>query len=557
MSVLSSTSGFMPRLNTQGLFSSRTAFQRPKLHSNSINSQLVGLKQSIRCSEENETKRPFKQVQTALEDPEIVFSVPVKKVKSVPKHLDNINLLKSNNMEKPSKLTVEMIFNTPLKTTKTKNNSLFDNDENEDSDLSFISPSSSINELEVIDEEEAIEVDKNQSYKKGNTDKSEADSSELVIEPLVVKDGFASQLNYLNADGYTISNAINYPVTGLYGPYTNLNQLLTLNNSFNRISNQSMQPNLNNFYPVQTFMDYSSIQTTDFIQNQARFMLQENETVNQLNTHFENLRAKVVDLEADGYDSDSHATRSTGVGPNQEGERSQKGSSPLYSITEEVHVEEKVQLMSLEQAKKKKRGRKSRKSAQEEGDDVDRSMKSKKGRALNLDIDINPKHLKVERRLNKLQLLRYQQEAPEAQYEEYMKKLAENLVVSRNNSLFNDTNDNQSTVSSEEKAIIIEAKPASYENTLATIPPLSSESSRRRSNLVVAWTPEDLSSQELDNYMQQLSEILEFQVTDQEKCLKLLKTFSMNIGASLDVVRGNKAEYSELLKIKVRRLRRH
>jgi len=74
--------------------------------------------------------------------------------------------------------------------------------------------------------------------------------------------------------------------------------------------------------------------------------------------------------------------------------------------------------------------------------------------------------------------------------------------------------------------------------------------------LETKWTPSNLNREELEHYFQQLSELIEFPVTDQEKGLKLLKTFGMNMTAAIEAVRENKPFYSELFRVKVKRVRR-
>ena len=559
MSVISSPSAFMLNLNAQGLFSSQTAFQRPKFNSSLKNAQQGNQRINLYHSEEKQTNRTYKPIQITLkhEDPELIFCEPVKKVKFAQSQPKLINLLKSAKKEmqqKPSKLTVEMVFETPSKATKTQPNNLFDDDAHEDSSLSFISSCSSLDNIEAIDEE-VMEVHDKANVEYTLINDSQKKTTEAMIEPLVVKDSFAGQLNYLNTGNYITPNMMNYPMMIPYSQYTNTNQFMTYNDTLNKISNinQYAQSNLNNYQSIQTIMNFQQIHACDFIKDPTNFLLEEREISDHINNKFENIRAKAVDLEEDGYDSDSHATRSTGLEPNQDG----KSASPQYSIGEDIPVEEKIQIISCEQIKKKKRGRKPKTSILRGDNETDGNIKAKKGRALNLDIDINPKHLKVERRLNKLQLLRYQQEASEGEFEEYMKKATDMLPISRNNSLFNETNDSQSTTTNEGKVDMIDSQITPFENTLATIPPFTLEPSRRRINLTPVWTPEDLNGEELENYLQQLGQIVEFPVTDQEKALKILKTFGMNIVVTLEAVRENKAIYSDLLKVRVKRLRRH
>jgi len=544
MSVLSSTPAFMLNLNTQGLFSSQTAFQRPKLNNKQKNVPQAVSRIHLNHSAENLTSRTYKPVQITLknEDSDLLICEPIKKVKSIQGQSQPVNLLKhtqNDTQQKPSKLTVEMVFDVPVETKKSKLNNFFDEDQNinEDSSLSFISSCTSIDGFEGIDEETTEE--NNECMIIGARPNS--NTSETPLEPLVVKDSFAGHLTYLNTASYITSNITNYPIMASYNHYNDLESAML----YHRVSNinQFIQPELTKYQPIQAMMNFPQIRAGDFVKDPISFLL------NEKDNQFENIRAKNVEIEEDDCDSDSYATRSTGLELNQDGiEKSQKSASPLYSIGEELLIEEKIRIASLEDPKKKKRGRKP-KNFQRGPDEVDGSMKAKKGRALNLDIDINPKHLKVERRLNKLQLLRYQQEAPEGEFEQYMKRLTEMEPLSRNNSLFNDS---QSTTSENR---LIDSQVTPIENTLATIPPLSLEP-RRKVNLVTRWTPSNLNREELEHYFKQLSELVEFPVTDQERGLGLLKTFGMNMTATIEAVKQNPALYGELLRVKVKRVRR-
>jgi len=535
MSLLTSPSLIPHTVKAQGLFSSQSAFRKPTFNNNisKISNNFNKFASFIHPKDLAIKQAQPVRILAKNEDPELILSEPTKKVKpskdkpvilSQPSH----NKTQQNIVES-SKLTIDEVFNTPLESKQLNNGSFFDECFDEGSSLSFISSHPSIENLD----EEIANAKSSNNHVSTLTNKQQMQAD---VQSLVVKDNGMQRLNYLYQDNMLLNRQNHsmfnpFDQESVFKPFELLRILpvnfpdtkdlicnVPLSIPPNNLS-QYIQFNMHNQQLLQHSLNLSDKSINEFVKNTLDSRAPE-----------------------DGYDSDSYATRST-----RSGEKSQKGASPLYNGNEYLYEEES----KLEQQIKKQKANKVRKQAKRNN-----VNKEKKGRPLNLKLDVNPKQLKVERRLNRLQLLRYQQEDMEE--DEEIKKFGISELLSRANSTVQENKDSQFEAS---EAKLNENDTQMHEDMIkysqAVVPQLGETSARgQRVALKSVWNPEHIQEEMLENYFQQLAEVLESQVTDQEAALKLLTTFGMDILLTLETVRGNKELYSEMFRVKVKRLRR-
>jgi len=380
------------------------------------------------------------------------------------------------------------------------------------SSLSFISSMASLDELEVM-QDKAVETN-------GREEEKECEIMEIasnekntkavtLAESLVMKDDIISRFN-LEGQGNLYVNS----ETILYSQA--LNALMAQYPQFDINTYKSSPINLNG--------------------------LLDKATEQQFDTGLEEYKAKMGLGEEDGYDSDSHATRSTCIEQSLIGEnKSQKAASPLYSVNGDLYEEDKLQQKTQKKEAGQKKQRKQKKEKASKG-------KGKKGRSAHLQLDNNPGHLNVEQGDYTLQGLRYQQVT--LSEDSYLaKKFADVDSLQVNRNISRASTDVDSIMSEDNFNSICPS-------LLAVIPSLNSQSNRRRvPALVPVWTPENIQEAKIEEFLQNLAEIIENPVTNQERALKLLKSCNMNAQAALEAVEENIPMYRELFKIKPRRQR--
>jgi len=473
----------------------------------------------------------------------------------------------SQNSSSVVKLTVAEVFGEPIKPAKsTKINFFDDDDQNDDSSLSFIS--SSYSSLDQI-EEEPVDIKQKEQEKdfepvylknRFSSPLEEEVPHQRVTEPLVVRDNVLNSFKNkecINSDDdvFIPPHVLNYPRLLPLTHYHTLQSSNLLQNiqAFRNIDlinqlgvsglNQLLGYNQQSFYPQYNVNMNMIHHPQMFMANyeEELIRMEQNKLINQDRNmmRFEHVKNE------DGYDSDSQATKSTSL--EQENPSSEdilnlnvgkypKTSSPFSNLSEVDDLEKISPKLprSLSVQEPKKQGKKETGKAAKK--DVNKSQNNKKKRGENLKLDLHPQQLKVERRLNKLQLLRYQQgeieeEAP----------------------LF------QVTEEQKEKQVLDEE--AAYLEQLlqcqAVVPPFNlDEPTRRRRTITLRWNPENMSTEDVNEYIQRLSQIIESPITDQEGALKLLRSHNMDVNRVIEVVQGDVVFYKELFRLKVKRSRR-
>jgi len=520
MSILSASSAFKLNAKAHGLFSSQTAFKKPTFNTNFNRTSNDCTRLSTLIYPKNLANKQNKATNIFInnEDPELIISEPIKKIK-LAKDQSAFSVSMNNNTTqqntvKPLRLTIEEVFNT-ADTKRARKSSLLEDCFDEGSSLSFISSHSSFDNL---DDETNRTI--------GNT------AATKDMQSLVVMDNNFGRLSYLNQGTMFFNNmesqSMFFPFSGQESVFQAASGYLgTLPEDVNN-NTLCMPPNNLNAY--------------------IQFSMQTNQQALQLglNLSEKTISEFVKNSIEDGYDSDSYATRSTSV-EQESSDKSQKGASPVYSGNDDLYTE--VQVKAKEDRLKAQLKRKAEKRAND--------AKEKKGRSLNLKLDVNPKQLKVQRRLNRLQLLRYQQ-GPSEEEDEELKKFGISDLLSRANSTIQECSEmtEATTINDYEsqQMVFTQFVPA---DTKAVIPPLGEDSSRRkRGQLVQAWNPEVVGEEQLEEYLRQLGEVLENPVSDIEAAIKLLRESNMDMSLALETVKENKALYSEVFRLKVKRLRR-
>ena len=167
-----------------------------------------------------------------------------------------------------------------------------------------------------------------------------------------------------------------------------------------------------------------------------------------------------------------------------------------------------------------------------------------------LNVNKNP----TNRGLNKLQLLRYQDTLIEEDddEEEVIQKVGispfGDAEIQENESCDRDQSVSNGETEDDVNALI------DFDGQ-ATIPAFKDTQNRRRRVLNPVWNPEKENQSELEIYLHQISEVIEFPVTNQEKAFKLLKSFNMNIESLLEVVREDVPLYRDLFRVKANKYR--
>jgi len=564
MSFITSAPSFLQSFTSRGVFSSETAFQKPRI-SNSIsglNSQ--GFSKRIpangQVSQEKNVKN--QKVKHSIDnDDDLSMFDPIKKLKvKCEKDFSSSERLTATRVYQNSssvvKLTVAEVFGEPVKPAKsTKINFFDDDDQNDDSSLSFIS--SSYSSLDQIEEEPVDTKKKEQEKDFGTAYLKNQFSSPLeeevphrgVTEPLVVRDNVLNSFKNkecINSDDVFIPpHVLNYqqllPLTHYHTlQSSNLLQNIQAFRNIDLINqlgfNQLLGYNQQSFYPQYNMMNHHLGHHHQNNIYEELLRLEQNKLVNQSGN---TMRVK----NEDGYDSDSQATKSTSLeqeNPSSEdilsGVKYPKTSSPFSNLSEVDDLEKTLKLpRSLSVQETKKQSKKESSVGGKAKKDINKVQNNKKKRSENLKLDLNPQQLKVERRLNRLQLLRYQQgeieeEAPVFQIPE-------------------------------ETNIKVINEEAEYLEQLlqcqAVIPAFNlDEPLRRRSTIPLRWNPQDMSTEDVNDYIQRLSEIIQSPITDQEGALKLLRSNGMDVKRVVETVQEDIAFYKELFRLKVKRSRR-
>jgi len=548
---MTSPSAFLINPRAQGLFSAESAFQKPK-HATTLQKTIGDcpkqqssiFTKNLQNSQQFTVKKslPIKIAQKT-EDLELLFSAPVKKVKTNQDQAtvsNLINIQKPNEAQvKTSMLTIEEVFNSSNKATKSGHKlNFFDDESNEGSSLSFIS---SVSSLDCLDEMEkhANEVEKEE--KQGHHYTTYRQNDNIMNESLVINDDAIRHFNSLQAN-YFSPLFMNYPMMMPLNQqnlqnlqnqaqvgFAYMAQPYSYSNGISQDYDALAAFNLTHYNAFPFAMNFSEMNATDLVINPQGDVQEKG----QLD------RVKVNIIDEEDYDYESYATRSTGLAESLSGDKSQKGESPLYSMSnEDIILEERLQ-----EVKRQVRNGKERKTRQGRSKKEAGVARERKVRPSNLEMDINPKHLKVERRLNRLQLLRYQQESG-LDIEEVMKQASPVEQETQP-----DTMEYEATSAYEAELMV---PVVDYEALKAEIPAFNSESIRKRS-ILTSWTPENMEPEAVENFLQQISEIIEAQVTNQEAALKILKTFGMDVSVVLESVKANKEFYTEIFRIKVKR----
>jgi len=567
-------------LRSQGLFSSHTAFQKPKpfLDSQSIsaiNSSLLARNYISNSLNRKFDSRPFAPKD---EGSELLKDEPIKKVKLNPCQSQqllkraNESETKELNFIKPTKLTIEEVFNPQTEKDAPKlidKHNFFENDYNEGSSLSFISLGSSLDDLEEVEKRPKAEETNDFMIIEEREEDHKPQSHNGVS--LVMKDNMFHSLEQIDLMNQTsFFNPLNHYQDVLFKQYNNTFHTSHLFQDIQTIENIKMQeliwnqrlaggdiysdncepnpaknslqfPNNLHQYIASQFINESPALTT--MNNYAEIhqvfnLLQQN--AKNFNNAENILNYKAKNVFEEDYDSDSNATKSTTAGGDVlNGCKSQKSSSPLSCINEEMN-EEKYLEVKFEEQKLAKLKANERRGRPKKDKTLEPAFKEKRKRPLNLKIDLNPQHLKVERRLNKLQLLRYQKEGLEGDKINFP--------------------DVQETLDQKEDFPIersgMNELKYSEENSAAIIPAFNLERPKRRIELKSRWNPEAFCRVEFSSYLDKLGEILEFQITNEETALSLLKANGMNVSMTLKVVKENILVYKEAFKIKIKRGRK-
>jgi hypothetical protein len=536
MSFVISAPSFLQSFTSRGVFSAETAFQKPRVSNSASGFTSQGLSKRIPMNAHISQEKNVKGVKAkhSIDNDESLFTLePSKKLKvSCEKGFFSAERLTAKRPNQPHssvvKLTVAEVFDEPVKLCKSgKINFFDDDDQNDDSSLSFIS--SSFSSLDHIEEEHVDVKRKGSDFELDHHFK--LSSNERVTEPLVVRDNVLNSFKNkecINPDDIFIpAHMIDYsrllPLTHYHTLQSSASLLQNLQ-AFRNIDliNQfgiGMPPQLFAYNQQQSFYPQYPVQMI----HEELLRLEQNKM--NVQGRFENVKNE------EGYDSDSQATKSTcieGMDILNVGKYPKTSSSPFSNLSEVDEMEKNKPEIKKAKNNKKEVG-KPKKEANKS------SQPNKKKRGENLKLDINPQQLKVERRLNRLQLLRYQQGEVEEEAPLFPVEEKKNVVESE------DLLDLEQLLQCQ-----------------ADIPPFALEEQpvRRRRNITLRWNPEVVSTENVDDYIQRLSEVIQTPVTDQEGALKLLKSHHMNVNRVMEVVQEDIAFYKELFRMKVKRCRR-
>jgi len=560
MSFITAAPSFLQSFTSRGVFSSETAFQKPRMPNSMSGLSSQGFSKRIpvngQASHEKNVKN--QKVKHSIDnDDDLSMFEPIKKLKvKCEKDFCSSERLTATRTYKNSssvvKLTVAEVFGEPVKPVKsTKVNFFDDDDQNDDSSLSFIS--SSYSSLDQI-EEEPVDPKRNGQEKdfepvylnnQFSSPLKEEVPHQGVTEPLVVRDNVLSSFKNkecINSDDVFIPpHVLNYQ------------QLLPLTH-YHTLQSSNLLQNIQAFRNIDLINQFSFNQLLGY--NQQSFYPQYNMMSHH---HQNNIYEELLRLEQnklviqsrnamrvkneDGYDSDSQATKSTSLeqeNPSSEdilnGGKYPKTSSPFSNMSEADDLEKTLRLTrSLSVQETKNEGKKESSLAGKPKKEINKTQNNKKKRGENLKLDLQPQQLKVERRLNKLQLLRYQQ----GEIEEEVP-------------LFQIPEETNHKVINEEAEYLEQLLQCQ-----AFIPPFNlDEPLRRRSTITLRWNPQDMPTEDINDYIQRLSDTIQSPITDQEGALKLLRSHKMDVKRVIEIVQEDIAFYKELFRMKVKRCRR-
>jgi len=548
MSFVTSVPSFLQGFASRGVFSAETAFQKPRVSNSASGFASQGFSKRIpmngQISQEKNTKGM--KVKPSIDNDESLFTLePSKKLKvSCEKEFSSSERLTANRHHKAHssvvKLTVAEVFDEqPVKPCKSgKLNFFDDDDQNDDSSLSFIS--SSFSSLDHI-EEEPVETKRKESgrdfeldhhFKSSFYEKEEV-VHQRVTEPLVVRDNVLNSFKNkecINPDDVFIpAHMIDYSRLFPLTHYHTLQSSASLLQNLQAFRNIDLinqlgigMPQLFSYNQQQSFYPQYPVINHQQMIHEELFRLEQS----KINVRLENVKNE------EGYDSDSQATKSTCIEGMDilNGGKILKTSSPFSNLSEVDDMEKNKP--EIKKAKDNKKEGSGVGRAKKEANKASQNNKKKRGE--NLKLDINPQQLKVERRLNRLQLLRYQQgeveeEAPLFPVEE--KKNVE-----------------PDDLSDLEQLLQCQVEIPSFG--------LDEQPVRRRRNITLKWNPEVVSTENVDDYIQRLSEAIQSPVTDQEGALKLLRSHNIDVNRVMEVVQEDIAFYRELFRLKVKRSRR-
>ena len=473
-------------------------------------------------------------------DPDLLMYEPVKKVK-----LDNTQSRiiegargNGNSTHHPIKmtpmaLTLEEVFNT------SKNNQW---DEAEECNLSFISSSSS---LEILEEEDNDCMIIEPPVKKVPAS-----------EPLAVKDSLFENpflFNQINTINININKTFNNPLNNINSLMDFQQKLQTFQEFQENKLFSEIKPNitLHSFNSFTSNELYKSKESTRDVSDQDAVKIEEDKPV--IN------KAILNDFD---NDLDSNCTGSTGLGLDSrnssamesiiEACKGQKEISPFCNFAADVFPEQPVQV---------KRGR----GRPRKGEKVEKKQKplSKTKKKFQHEskslleynsLNLNLTSKKGNRGLNRLQLLKYQETIPEIEEETKNQGSVDypELNSQEQRNKFKKNNNQDYTISDENPVSV----PIGENHQIVIQPFVASKSTQRRKGpLVPVWNPENEDQEVLRNYLEELSKVIESPVTNQERAFKLLKSFSMNIEAVLEVVREDVPLYKEHFKVKWNKFR--
>lgn len=527
---------------------------------------------------------------------ETITYEPVKKVKPSPQPAKIVQEPNNIQTEKPTShlvtLTVEEVFNSHKNASGQAKHAFFQEDEDEESvELSFLSSTGSedlhfeehdLNLNKPIEEEDSdcIVI---------NPPASKKLESKTVHEPLVVQDQVFATYKPLLPTTYThktYTNDLNKYNPNVYKQSVEFNFLTRLNNIV-PVQQANIQPLYQNKpLTLDYFTTFQPLPANVFPQNVPKEFIFGSREPAKLPTFHEdgnkNLLGKrpnqwdgrnegIITLSDSENDVDSNDTGSTSLGLESRNlsalealmsEKVQKESSPFDESYNNIFDDEKPQVKrgrgrprkgEIVDKKEKKTNRPNKPKPTESLKKTNLVLKKEKSNnSASLNVNKNLMDKKANRGLNKLQLLRYQDSVIEEE-EEVIRKVAI--------SPFNDGDlhehescDREQSISSEELEDDVNAliDPEGQ----ATLPPFNrANPNGRRRVLNPVWNPETENQEELEVYLAQISEVIEFPVTNQEKAFKLLKSFNMNIESLLEVVQEDVPLYRELFRVKANKLR--
>jgi len=523
---------------------------------------------------------------------ETITYEPVKKVKPSPQPAKIIQEPDHIQTEKSTShlvtLTVEEVFSRPAGASGQAKHAFFQEDEDEESvELSFLSSPES-EDLQF--EENDLNLNKPIEQEDSdciviNPPASKKLESRLVQQPLVVQDQVFATYKPLLPTTYTHKNYTND--LNKYNP-----NILKQNVEFNFLNRLTdivpvQQATIQPLYPnkpltLDYFTTFQPLSANVYPQNLPKefyFGSREpaklttfQDDVNK-NSHgkrpnqWDGRNEGIITLSDSENDVDSNDTGSTSLGLESRnlsaletylGEKIQKESSPYDGLYNTIFDDEKPQVKRGRGRPRKgeivdKKDKKTNKPKPTESIKKNLVLKKEKSNnSASLNVNKNPLNQKANRGLNKLQLLRYQDSVIEEEEE-----VIKNFGISP----FNDADtqehescDRERSISSEEVDDDVNAliDPEGH----ATLPPFNRENPNgRRRVLNPVWNPAVENQEELEVYLAQISEIIEFPVTNQEKAFKLLKSFNMNMESLLEVVKEDVPLYRELFRVKANKLR--